>query len=491
MEKRISQKHRKIGVEVQGLLLVLLLIVVLLMGAGSIASLFSTMKISVENSQGLGKDGIVFSQPIYKADEIVAVLCIFLLGTYFIKKITDSIRKLTEQVAHIDGGNLKTRIAISSGDEIESLGNAFNMLPQAKGAFSDREEFSLYASMIPAKGVGGDFYDFFLLDDDQLVLIMADVSGKGTPAALFKAASRTLLRSHISSETELKQAVADVNQGLCENNIDGMFVTAWVGILTISTGRIRFVNAGHCRPLLQRADGTCRYEQSFGGLVLAGMEESRYHEMEIQLQEGDTLFLYTDGVTETKSSKNELYGETRLKEFVEKLGKKTPEELLNAVWMDINIFQGDAEQFDDLAMLAVAYHGSGFIKKTGRPQRERIGEYSSFIKAQLRENQIPGAVEKNIMMAFDELYTNICLYSGADEAGVEVKILPQKEIIIRFTDNGIPFNPLDKTDPDISKPLEDRETGGLGIYLVKKRMDDMEYEYQDGKNCLTIRKYWK
>lgn len=233
-----------------------------------------------------------------------------------------AIRRLTNEVAKIDGGNLDYRIDITTGDEIENLGKAFNhmtdqirqyikslnsvtvekerirteiqvasqlqadMLPNARNAYEDRDEFSLYAIMTPAKGVGGDFYDFFLLDDDHLALIMADVSGKGVPAALFMVVSRTLLRSHIVKGVPLNQAVEKVNDSLCKNNKNDMFVTAWIGVLTISTGKLTFVNAGHCRPLIRQADGSCTYETTISGFLLAGMEETKYRQAEIRLNKG-------------------------------------------------------------------------------------------------------------------------------------------------------------------------------------------------------------
>lgn len=455
---------------------------------------------------------------------VCAVLTVSALGTFFTRKLTAPIRRLTEEVAQLGGGNLDTRIQITTGDEVEELGTAFNrmveqlqsymknlaqitaekerirteiqvasrlqadMLPQSKGAFSGMEEIALYASMVPAKGVGGDFYDFFLLDEEHLVLIMADVSGKGIPAALFMVVSRTLLRSHVSSGEDLKQALADVNENLCENNKNGMFVTAWVGILSLTTGSVNFINAGHCRPLIQSSDGSCRYENAFGGFVLAGMEGSRYREAQLALGEGDTLFLYTDGVTEATSSGGELYGEERLKNYIGELGKKAPEELLHAVWADVSQFQSGAEQFDDITMLAVTYRGSGFKKKSGVPDIEYLEDYNAFVERVLAEKEISDASVKVIRMAVDELFTNICRYSNASEVRVEIKVSTEREIVIRFVDDGIFFNPLERQDPDVEEPLEARAIGGLGIYLVKKRMDSVAYEYLDGKNCLTIKK---
>ena len=229
---------------------------------------------------------------------VMAAVTVFicLSGTLFSRKLTEPIRKLTNEVAKIDGGNLDYRISLHTGDEVEDLGNAFNgmavqiqnyvknlasvtaekerirseiqvasrlqadMLPEAEGAFEERKEFDIGATMKPAKGVGGDFYDFFLLDENHLVLVMADVSGKGVPAALFMVVARTLIRSHLmsgdcSTEDFLEKEIMEINDSLCANNKNGMFVTAWIGVLELATGELVSVNAGHCHPLIMHGDG--------------------------------------------------------------------------------------------------------------------------------------------------------------------------------------------------------------------------------------------
>lgn len=450
----------------------------------------------------------------------VAVL-ISLVSALFTGRITEPVRRLTKEVAKIDGGNLDYRIQMTTGDEIEDLANAFNhmtdqirtyiqslnlvtvekerirteiqvasqlqadMLPNARNAYEDRDEFSLYAIMTPAKGVGGDFYDFFLLDEDHLALIMADVSGKGVPAALFMVVSRTLLRSHIVKGVPLQQAVEKVNDSLCKNNKNGMFVTAWIGVLTISTGKLTFVNAGHCRPVLKQADGTCSYETTISGFVLAGMEESKYRQSEIHLNKGDTLFLYTDGVTEATDSENNLYGEKRLEQLMNALKNPQPKELLFEVWKDVNRFQKEAEQFDDITMLAFRYNGNGYTTMTDKAKMDNILKFNSFVDEILTKAEFSQKTSTKIRIAMDEIFSNICYYSGAEEITIGCKI-KGREASIYFEDDGIPYNPLEKPDPDITKLLEERKEGGLGIYLVKKRMDKVCYEYVEGRNRLEI-----
>ena len=497
------------------------------------------------------QDGAIRQMLAYLVAVLAAVtFLVSLTGTWFSHRLTEPIRRLIGEVARIDGGNLDYRIQMETEDEVEDLGNAFNgmadqiqkyiknlalatadkerirteiqvasrlqadMLPDAEGAFAERTEFSLYASMTPAKGVGGDFYDFFLLDEDHLALVIADVSGKGVPAALFMVVSRTLIRSHVAADTPLEQVMEEINDSLCDNNKNGMFVTAWIGILVLSTGKLSFVNAGHCRPLIRRQDGTCVYEDSLGGFVLAGMEDTVYRGSRIRLRQGDTLLLYTDGVTEATNCREELYGEQRLMAAAKSSGGCPPKELLNRIWRDVDSFQKDAEQFDDITMMAVAYHGKGFAEKAGRPVVKSIREFSVFVEDVLAEKGVSLKTILKIQMAVDELLSNICYYSGAGEMTLAVRVEESEEVVEGSTDkgaeeltyksgdcsgsrrvtliiedDGIPYNPLERPDPDVEELLEKRTQGGLGIYLVKKRMDQMEYEYKDDMNRLTLRKW--
>ncbi len=464
---------------------------------------------------------------------MIGVMCTALLvgcfGMLFSEKITRPIRKLTQEVKNIDAGNLDFRIHINTGDEVENLGQAFNdmatqiqtyisnldtvttekekirmeievasklqadMLPEVEGVYADREEFQLYATMNPAKGVGGDFYDFFLLDEDHLALIMADVSGKGVSAALFMVASRTLIRSHMSLHMPLAQIVECINSSLCQNNKNGMFVTAWLGILTLSTGKLCYVNAGHCHPFVQHMDGRGYFERKKGGFVLAGMEELTYVQHEVRLRQNDTLLLYTDGVTEATSINNTLYGEERLKKCVESAGKRTPKELLDVVWKDVEKFQKGAEQFDDITMLAITWYGGNYKEKTEKAKIENLGIFATFLEEELSAQGISDKTAIKLQMTVDEIYSNICYYSGADDVTMRVSVekdnVSGKNMVqIIFLDDGVPYNPLEKPDPDVDELLEQRSQGGLGIYLVKKRMDKVEYIYEDGRNCLIVMK---
>ena len=234
-----------------------------------------------------------------------------------------------------------------------------DMLPRIFPAFPERQEFEVYATMNPAKEVGGDFYDFFLVDDDHLAVVIADVSGKGVPAALFMVIAKTLIKNHAQNRETPGEVFTQTNAQLCEGNDAGLFVTAWMGVLEISTGKFVYVNAGHNPPLLKRAGGQYEWLKSRPGFVLAGMEGIRYRENTLELMPGDTLYLYTDGVTEATSSAQELYGEERLQAALNEASELPVSQLLPRIKNCIDTFVGDAEQFDDITMLGLQYHTRG------------------------------------------------------------------------------------------------------------------------------------
>lgn len=230
-----------------------------------------------------------------------------------------------------------------------------SMLPCIFPAFPDRKEFDIYATMNPAKEVGGDFYDFFMVDDSHLAIVVADVSGKGVPAALFMVIGKTLIKDHTQSGTELGETFTNVNRMLCESNSEGLFITAFEGILDLVTGEFKYVNAGHEMPFIIRKGKSAEAYKIRPGFVLAGMEEMRYKCGSIMLEPGDKIFQYTDGVTEATDSQNELYGMSRLSEVLNAAKDKKPEEIISAVKADIDTFVNEAPQFDDITMLCLEY----------------------------------------------------------------------------------------------------------------------------------------
>lgn len=233
-----------------------------------------------------------------------------------------------------------------------------DMLPRIFPAFPERKEFDLYATMTPAKEVGGDFYDFFLVDDDHLALVMADVSGKGVPAALFMVIAKTLIKNRAQMGGGPANILMDVNDQLCEGNEAELFVTVWLGILEISTGKGMAANAGHEHPVIRRLGGEWELVKYRHSPAVATMEGIRFREHEFELHPGDSLFVYTDGVPEATDGADTLFGTGRMLSALNRKADAAPDELLKNVKEDIDAFVGEAQQFDDITMLSFTFFGA-------------------------------------------------------------------------------------------------------------------------------------
>ena len=264
------------------------------------------------------------------------------------KKTADYIEQITTITAEKE--RIGTELALATRIQAD-------MLPNTYPAFPDRPEFDIYASMDPAKEGGGDFYDFFLVDSDHLCMVMADVSGKGVPAALFMMASRIILASYAKQGMSPAEIMRSTNETICQNNREEMFVTVWLGILEISTGKIRAANAGHEYPVLMQPGGKCELYKDKHGFVLGGMDGVKYKEYEFMLQPGARLFLYTDGVPEATNAENELFGTDRMLDALNEDMQADPQKVLQQVRRAVDAFVGEAEQFDDLTMLCLEYKG--------------------------------------------------------------------------------------------------------------------------------------
>ena len=358
-------------------------------------------------------------------------------------------------------------------------------LPSVFPPYPNRKDFSIFASMDAAKEVGGDFYDFYLLDENHLAFVVADVSGKGIPGAMFMMTSKTLIKSHAESGLAVNDVFTQVNAQLCENNEAGMFVTAWMGILDLETGLIRYANAGHNPPVVRHKDGSYEYLKGRANFVLAGMEGVRYKEQQLQLQQGDEIYLYTDGVTEAHNIDKQLFGEDRLLVSLNETAGMTVDEICRKVKADVDAFQGEAEQFDDITMLCVRLNEVENKMLSVTPTMETVSQVAAFVEEHLEKFEVPMKLSTKLMVAVDEIYSNIVRYSGASEA--QIRIMKETDTLrLVFSDNGKPYNPLDAKEPDVTASAEDRAIGGLGIFMVRKMMDKVEYMYKDGQNVLTL-----
>ena len=271
---------------------------------------------------------------------------------YDVNNLADSVAAYMINLKKITSERERLGAELSLATEIQE-----GMLPSIFPAFPDRHDMDIYAKMKPAREVGGDFYDFFLVDDDHLCMVMADVSGKGVPAALFMMASKIILQNHAMMGKTPEQILTDANTSICNNNKMRMFVTVWLGILELSTGKLTAANAGHEYPAIKHDNGKFELLKDKHGFVLGGMEDVRYKGYELSLSPGDKFFIYTDGVPEATDAQNNMFGVERMIDALNTDGGATPIQTIENVQHAVDEFVQNAEQFDDLTMLCVEYKG--------------------------------------------------------------------------------------------------------------------------------------
>ena len=456
--------------------------------------------------------------------QVIIFATLFVFIYILIKKvIINNLEKINDTLGRITKGDLNVTVDVRSNREFSSLSDDINStvatlkqyiaeaaaridkeLEYAKQIqlsalptnFPEGEDYTIYAQMIAAKEVGGDFYDFYKLNDTTVAFLAADVSGKGIPAAMFMMTAKTIIKDLAESGMSVNEIFTRANEKLCENNESGMFVTAWMGILDLTTGRMQFANAGHNPPLLKRASGEFEYLKTRAGFVLAGMEGVRYRAGELTLSPGDRLFLYTDGVPEATNADNKLYGEDRLLTFMNQHAAVDAVTLLPALKANIDEFVGEAPQFDDITMLMFDYKpnegGAHMTYQTFPAKVEALSDVLGFVDRTLESYECPMKVQTAVCVAIEEVFVNVAHYAyGEGEGDMVLGIGFDEEsrtITFRMADQGTPFDPLKKPDPDITLSAEEREIGGLGIFITKKTMDTVTYAYENGENILTMMK---
>ena len=371
------------------------------------------------------------------------------------------------------------------------------MLPKNFSPYPDHPGIQLYASMSPAKEVGGDFYDFFWTGKDKLWLVMGDVSGKGVPAAMFMVIAKALIRNAATLDYEPSEICERVNNQLCKENEQGLFVTCWLGCVNLATGLMKYANAAHNPPVLYDGSNYKFLEQK-SGIMLAAMEDTKYVEHEIQLQKGSRIFLYTDGVTEAQNKDRQLFGEEMLLGALAKSAALTAKEKIEAINAEVERFAGGEPQADDITALAFyldELSGAAVNNDSARTldlpaSDDKLADVLDFIKAHLPAD-VSNDLKNKIDLAAEEIFVNISHYAYEGESG-QAQIVCENPapnaIKVSFIDWGIEFNPLEQPDPDFTQSADERRLGGFGIYLTKQFMDKVSYCRQDGKNILTIEK---
>ncbi len=489
--------------------------------------------------------------------EIIIFAMLFVLVYFLIKQvIIKNLHKINGSLAQITNGNLDVTVNVRSNAEFASLSDDINStvstlkdyiaeaaarvdqeleyakeiqcssLPTQLPQCSEQEKFDICAKMYTAKEVGGDFYDYYLIDDRHLVFLIADVSGKGIPAALFMMTAKTTLKDLAERGLAANEVFEAANEKLCEGNEAGMFVTACMGILDLKTGQLQFANAGHNPPLVKHRNGDFEYLRVKPGLVLAGMEGVPYRLNEYEVKSGDRIFFYTDGVTEATNAENQLYGEQRLKAFADSHAALGSEAFLDGLKEDIDSFVGEAPQFDDITMLIFDYFGGKLMEeeRTFPAKLEALQDVQAFYEEALEAAGCPMKTQIAVSIAIEEVFVNIAHYAyvkaenaeagnpaeTAETASAELAGKPAETAVpaegeeavfagfcfepdtrmatFELRDNGIPFDPLSHEEPDITLSADERDIGGLGILITRKTMDSVEYSYENGQNVLTMKK---
>lgn len=377
-------------------------------------------------------------------------------------------------------------------------------LPREFPPFPDIDMFDIYASMKTAKEVGGDFYDFFLIENDAtsapvLGFVMADVSGKGIPAALFMMTAKTQIRNYMESGLPVDEAVVAANHQLCIANDAGMFVTMWVGVLDYGTGMMSFVNAGHNPPMLLH-EGKWEWIKDTSGMPLGLFDGIPYERFERKLEAGDMLYAYTDGVTEAMDVDGNLFGEARLEATLNEFASFNPRSVGVGVRRAITEFTLDAEQSDDITMLILKYGVPPERKAVmvlPADDKQLIHVYN-FIHEELHRRGAPKTVYNPLDIAAEELFVNVCRYAYPDatsENPGEVRISFEYEsnppaLTVQIADDGVPYDPLAKPDAVTPDDIADVPIGGLGILMAKRSVDEMSYERVGQSNAVTFKKAW-
>lgn len=400
-----------------------------------------------------------------------------------------SMDELQDAYAIIKKHSERMEQELSVGHDIQ-----MSMLPLEFPAFPGRSEFSLHALLKPAREVGGDFYDFFFVDEDHICLVVGDVSGKGVPAALFMAVTKTMIKTQAADDPSPASIITRVNDELSADNPASMFVTLFLAIVNTRTGAFRYTNAGHNPPYVLRADGELACLDKRHGPIIGAVEGVAFREDSDNLAKSDLLLIYTDGVTEAMSPDDKLYSEARLEELIEG-SHDEPDILTQRILDDVERYAAGADQADDITILA--YRSESAFKAqvvevlnlrvaVDLAEIERVNsEFAAFAKVQ----SVPPAAVQKVCIVFDELLNNVITYGFNDDQKHEIDITVScypDHLLIVVSDDGVPFNPFDRVGPDTTLSLEERDIGGLGVLLVTELMDEYNYQRHRDRNSVTM-----
>ena len=464
---------------------------------------------------------------------ILGLLLIMFLCSKQVKNLLLPLERFTESVDEIAKGNLNNPLPqVKSNDEILKLHNSFKfmqeslseyiqelqtvneekgrikgelniakriqsaMTPKVYPPYPERDDVDIFGQLTPAREVGGDLFDFFIRDE-KLFFCIGDVSGKGVPASLVMAVTRSLFHTIATHESQPQRIVSQINEYITDANDTIMFVTLFIGVVDLPTGRFRYCNAGHCPPLLIGEDASMLSVKA--NIPVGIVQGYKYQIEETVIPNNTTIFLYTDGLTEAENPDHKLFGEEHMRQVVQTYchnNEVKSMSLIKKLSDEINQFVKDAEQSDDLTMLALRYckmeYPDTFSKTLDLPNDiSTIPQLNAFVDEVCETVGLDMATTMSMNLALEEAVVNVMSYAYPQGIIGNVKIeakANEKRLKFTLSDTGTPFDPTKKEDADISLSVEERPIGGLGIYLVRQIMDSVNYERIGGKNVLTLRK---
>ncbi len=435
------------------------------------------------------------------------------------RKVIKGIERICASLDKITTGDLLTRVDVHSSPEFIQLSSGINStvtalreaideagrryenelklaaaiqasaLPRMDSLRPRPNEIELYATMTAAREVGGDFYDFFWIDDKHFAFLIADVSEKGIPAALCMMSAKTWIKSLAKSHLEPAAVFTEANRMLCFDNDTGMFVTVFFGILELDTGKLTCINAGHNPPLLRRAGEEYEFLRIEPDFILGTLPDVEYRQTELTLRAGDRLFLYTDGVTEAINSDEEEFGNKRLLTALKQFSSDVPGKLAGHIYGRLKEFSGRCPQYDDMTMLILDYPGGPL---TLDARVEELPKLQHYIEQACARNGLDANIENHLQVAAEEVFLNIVNYAYEDKPGtVSIRFCytpESRSVHLTFIDSGKPYDPQLAAAPDLSENAEERRPGGLGVFLIRELVDSIDYQRKDNQNILVLAK---
>ena len=466
---------------------------------------------------------------------VVGLTLLFVACTIAIYQMVKPLKMFTESAVSIAEGNLDTPLPkIHSQDELLQLRNAFEYMQSSlkqhiddlktttasqqrlqselviahdiqmgmiPTIFPDRDDLDLFASMTPAKEVGGDLYDF-IVEGDELFFIIGDVAGKGVPASLYMAVTRTLFRNLASNYQSAANIMREMNHAIASTNDSLIFVTAFIGVLDLKTHHLTYCNAAHNAPAVQTAQGDCYLLETETNLPIGIEDHFNYEDQQVPFPENTSLLLYTDGLTEAmyiaSDGSRRLFGEDRMLHDLSKNKSSSAIEVVDYLKQHVTVFADGTEQGDDLTLMFLR-HGSSQKHASHAPRRiimknemSEVGRMRGFIFSVCREHDIDEEMVKSLNLAAEECVANVINYAYPKGTRGHVELTAEISgdvLTLVVKDHGIPFDPTQHEEVDVDAELDDRPIGGLGIFLVRSIMDTMEYQRTpDGYNVLTLSK---